>query len=292
MRWNLDQLQAFVTTVQKGSFSSAARSLGKAQSGISTAISNLETDIGFELFNRQHRYPTLTQKGKSLYPQAYNLLQQCTHLDSRINTLLNDQESALTLAIDEVFPEQALEQTLYQSQKNFPHLKVTLINGSQGDIIDYVRHKQADLGLVVQNTPVSDDVYGVDIGHLNYVVMCAEEHPLAQKEALSVFDLQQYRQYVSCNKQGQAYNAPLSADFWLIDSYFYIMPLVIQGGGWAIIPQSIAQNKMFNLGLKQLNIKEFSVLEASTISIIQRRDAADTATSQWFIPYLTQQLNQ
>ncbi len=292
MRWNLDQLQAFVTTVEKGSFSSAARSLGKAQSGISTAISNLETDIGFELFNRQHRYPTLTEKGKSLYPQAYNLLKQCSHLDSRINTLLNNRESSITLAIDEVFPEQVLEQTLFEAQKSFPHLKLTLINGSQGDILDYVQQKQADIGLLVQNMPVSDEMHALNIGQLNYLIACAESHPLAQRDDLSIFDLQQFRQYVNCNKQGQTYNTPLSADYWLIDSYFYIIPLVMQGGGWAIIPQSIAQHTMFNFGLKTLNIKELNGIETSTISLIQRRDAPKPPFRMWLEDSLKLSLKQ
>lgn len=292
MRWNLDQLQAFVTTVQTGSFSSAARKLKKAQSGVSTAIANLETDIGFDLFNRDQRYPTLTEKGQSLYPQAKQLLQQCLQLDSRINTLVNNEESVLTLAVDEVFPEQALEQTLFNTQQNFPHLRLTLINGSQGDIIDYVTNKQADLGLIVQSNPISNDVYALDIGHLNYLMVCAHEHPLAQQQEVSIYDLQQYRQFVNCNKQGEAHSAPISADIWLFDSYFYIVPLVIQGAGWAIIPQSIAQHDLFKSNFYQLQVKEFNVLEASTISIIKRREAPDSSASDWLINFLQNQFSQ
>ncbi|MEH6443861.1 MAG: LysR family transcriptional regulator [Oceanospirillaceae bacterium] len=291
MRWNLDQLQAFVTTVQSGSFSAAARLLGKAQSGISTAISNLEADIGFELFNRSQRYPVLTEKGRSLYPQAYNLLQQCSNLDARINTLVSDQKFELTLAMDEVFPEQALGQALFNIERNFPDFRLTLINGSQGDIIDYVRNKQADLGLLVQNNPISEDVYAIDIGRLDYVLMCSPEHPLAKLKQVSITDLQQHRQYVYCNKRGKPYNQPLSADYWFLDSYFYIVPLVIQSGGWAIIPLNIAQLKIYNCGLTSLSVTEFKVLPASTISIIKRRNDADAQISQWLIHYLQQQFN-
>ncbi|MFT5236303.1 MAG: DNA-binding transcriptional LysR family regulator, partial [Shewanella sp.] len=52
MNWSLNQLEAFVLSVRHGSFSAAARKLGRAQSRISTAISNLEADLGFELFDR------------------------------------------------------------------------------------------------------------------------------------------------------------------------------------------------------------------------------------------------
>ncbi len=60
MSLSLEQLQAFVTTVETGSFSAAARHLGKAQSAISTAVSNLEIDLDNSLFVRSGRYPVLS----------------------------------------------------------------------------------------------------------------------------------------------------------------------------------------------------------------------------------------
>ena len=45
MSFSLEQLKAFVTTIETGSFSAAARQMGKAQSVISTAVSNLEVDL-------------------------------------------------------------------------------------------------------------------------------------------------------------------------------------------------------------------------------------------------------
>ncbi len=52
MNWSIAQLDAFVTTVTEGSFSAAARKLGKAQSRVSTAVANLEIDLGVTLFDR------------------------------------------------------------------------------------------------------------------------------------------------------------------------------------------------------------------------------------------------
>jgi DNA-binding transcriptional LysR family regulator len=52
MHWTLDQLRKFVATADCGSFSVAARQLGKAQSAVSTAIGLLEADLGLELFDR------------------------------------------------------------------------------------------------------------------------------------------------------------------------------------------------------------------------------------------------
>ena len=53
----MDQLEAFVSAAEKGSFSAAGRALRKAQSAVSTQVSNLETDLGVMLFNRAGRNP-------------------------------------------------------------------------------------------------------------------------------------------------------------------------------------------------------------------------------------------
>ena len=70
MNFSLEQLQAFVATVETGSFSAAGRRLGKAQSSVSAAVANLEIDLDNVLFTRNSRYPELTEEGKRLLAEA------------------------------------------------------------------------------------------------------------------------------------------------------------------------------------------------------------------------------
>ncbi len=70
MRYSPESLEAFVQTVSSGSFSAAARALGKSQSTISTAIAGLEDDLGFKLFDRSGRQPILTDQGRGALAQV------------------------------------------------------------------------------------------------------------------------------------------------------------------------------------------------------------------------------
>lgn len=72
--WSLEQLNCFVTAAETGSFSAAARKLGKAQSAVSMAISNLEIDLNLELFQRSGRTPVLTDAGRALLETASSVL--------------------------------------------------------------------------------------------------------------------------------------------------------------------------------------------------------------------------
>ena len=60
---SLEHFKALLATAETGSFSAAARRLGKAQSVVSAAIANLEIDLGLALFDRSGRYPVLTEAG-------------------------------------------------------------------------------------------------------------------------------------------------------------------------------------------------------------------------------------
>ncbi|WP_412180512.1 helix-turn-helix domain-containing protein, partial [Variovorax paradoxus] len=76
MEWTVDQLRQFVTTADCGSFSAAARRLGKAQSAVSTAIGLLEADLGVALFDRSRRNAQLSEAGQVLLLEARELLRQ------------------------------------------------------------------------------------------------------------------------------------------------------------------------------------------------------------------------
>jgi len=81
MRYSPESLQAFVQTAESGSFSAAARALGKSQSTVSAAVANLEIDLGFSLFDRRGRQPSLTEAGQRALAQVREILAASQRLD-------------------------------------------------------------------------------------------------------------------------------------------------------------------------------------------------------------------
>jgi len=54
---NQEQLLMFQAVMETGSFSAAARKLGKVPSAVSMSIANLEIDLNLTLFERKGREP-------------------------------------------------------------------------------------------------------------------------------------------------------------------------------------------------------------------------------------------
>jgi DNA-binding transcriptional LysR family regulator len=71
---NIQHLQAFLRTVEKGSFSAVARDQGISQSAVSKQIAALEGVLGMQLFRRTTRKLSPTPEAMQLYPHVRQLL--------------------------------------------------------------------------------------------------------------------------------------------------------------------------------------------------------------------------
>ena len=146
--FNIDQLQAFVTTVETGSFSAAARQLNKAQSVISQHIINLEIDCNTALFDRSGRYPLLTHAGQKLLSHAQALLNQHQRLQNSALALNDNTPSEITIALDEGIPFNSITAAIDQLQSQYPNVTLEFLSASSFDIIDMLKTEQPLTGII------------------------------------------------------------------------------------------------------------------------------------------------
>lgn len=77
---NLAFVKSFVTLVETGSYSAAARALGLAQPTVSQQIRKLESSLGVALIQRSHAACTPTAQGRAVLPYARALLASADRL--------------------------------------------------------------------------------------------------------------------------------------------------------------------------------------------------------------------
>ncbi|HET7315768.1 LysR family transcriptional regulator [Salinisphaera sp.] len=80
---DLKQLRYFITVAEEASFSNAAKRLHITQPPLSTAIKNLEEEMGVRLFERSTRTVRLTEAGDAFFVESQQLF---IHLDQSIQT--------------------------------------------------------------------------------------------------------------------------------------------------------------------------------------------------------------
>src|SRR4051812_13767254 len=99
MSFSSDNVAVFLAVLDHGSFSAAARALGRVPSAVSMGISNLEAELDLQLFDRSGGEPQPTDAAHSLEPQARLLASQLKQLQVQALALTQGLESRLTLAI-------------------------------------------------------------------------------------------------------------------------------------------------------------------------------------------------
>ena len=94
---SLDQLRTFIAAVDEGSFSAASRKLLRSQSVVSETISNLEQQIGVQLFDRSGRYPKLTAAGSVILGDARSIITGVDLLKARAKGMSAGLEPELSV---------------------------------------------------------------------------------------------------------------------------------------------------------------------------------------------------
>ncbi|AJE97344.1 LysR family transcriptional regulator [Pandoraea apista] len=259
MNWTIEQLRYFVAASEEGSISAAARRLGKAQSAVSTAISLLEADLGFELFDRSRRNARLTDQGEVMLLEAKELLRQAEGLNHRANALAYGEQPQLSLALDEALPYQAVSELMRDLAHQFAYLELTLLNGTSTEVAEYVEKQRADIGFHVDRGAISSALGHKYIGAAVQGVFVAGDHPLAHRDQVTRGDLAKYRQILL--QMDDITPLQLSPSIWRADSSYVIASVVVDKLGWAVLPIDIAEYEDLHelrcddLGLPQLPVR-------------------------------------
>ena len=236
MRFSIEYLEAFDASAETGSFSGAARKLGKAQSRISTAISNLEIDLGLMLFDRSGKYPSLTPAGERLLKPARDIINRCKGLSEQANLLACGEQPLLSVAVDDLIPSKLLAKIFERFGQVFPETDLEILMGVMGDVGEIVKSGRAHVGIEL---PAGAPTAGCNwrlLGRMDFVFATAKSHPLAKMKRITPDDLSPYRQLVTINRGGQLeYDAQFGDRCWMCESSQMFRDLMLRGQGWGVV---------------------------------------------------------
>ncbi|RTZ15722.1 LysR family transcriptional regulator [Vibrio aquaticus] len=269
--FSIEQLQAFVATVESGSFSAAARSLNKVQSAISQHIINLELDSGFELFDRSGRYPQLTPQGKQLLPYAKATLQQHNRLKQSAAQIFNHEHADLTIAIDEGIPMTQLYAALERVLEIYPGVNFEFLAAASVDVIELVESKRATTGILFSELDLPAGIDFESVGSLQFDVYVASQHELAQVTSPNLEYLTLHRQLVVRSKttKTSSFQKAYSPNVWYADNYYILMDLLSKGYGWGVLPTHMVKTLVEQGTIVRVPIEFKQLTWQANVDVIQ-----------------------
>ena len=241
MAQSLESLFMFVEAAALGSFSAAARKLGKQQSTVSEAIANLEIDLGLTLFDRSTRRPTLTGHGKAMLMHAQQVLEASDRLARSAHRRADGLEPTLTLALSDTYQSHRFEQVLTEFEQRYPDLELECMIAEHSDVVALVQQGRAQLGLVGAQTDYPPDIGFealVDPSELGLYV--GKQHRLASILHVTPDMLRDVRELRISTYVGTPAERRRGL-CWSASSYLVLLEMNVLGFGWAELPRWLAQ---------------------------------------------------
>ncbi|AIR03378.1 transcriptional regulator [Cedecea neteri] len=253
MRYSPESLEAFLQAVETGSFSAAARKLKKSQSTISSAIANLEADLGVTLFDRHARQPTLTPHGQRVLPYVQAIFAASERLDEVSVRLADNVEPLLTFVLSDMWQTAHHESILKQFSERYPDIEFECIIAEDEDVIDSLQIGRAHVGVlrVQESYPPDITVARLQVG-AEMTIFIHRDHRLAKQKEVRMDELHTVRQLVlkTFVRPG---NVAAHGPVWSSPSLLLLLEMAEQGFGWGILPSWLVEQ--FGHGvLKPLNV--------------------------------------
>ncbi|BAF59529.1 MAG: LysR family transcriptional regulator [Syntrophothermus sp.] len=144
---NLKQLEAFLLVAELQSFTKAARQLYMSQPAVSFQIKALEEDLQVALFQRGDKKVILTEAGRLLYPEAKQMLKHYQKIKVGLDDLRDLKKGHLVVGASTIPGEYLLPLLIGKFKEKYPGIKITLKVSGSGQVGQWVREREIDLGI-------------------------------------------------------------------------------------------------------------------------------------------------
>ena len=152
---NDKQLLYFVSIIDEGNITNAAKKLHISQPPLSMQLSMLEEELKCKLVERGNRKCIVTDEGRLLYQYAKNILTMSQDAISALNDLKNGVSGTLRLGTVSSSGTAILTQYMTSFRKDYPGIRVELREGNTYQLLDLLQKNVIDVAVV--RTPFPTD---------------------------------------------------------------------------------------------------------------------------------------
>ncbi|VVO90810.1 LysR family transcriptional regulator [Pseudomonas fluorescens] len=230
-------LLAFVEAATQGSFSAAARKLGRSQSTISAAVASLEIDLNLTLFDRSSRKPGLTPAGRVVLQRAEEILAATSRLEMTASQLSQGVEAKLTVALSDTYQSDRFEASLSAFEQRYPDLELECLIAECDDLVALVQSGRAQIAFAEMQDSYPPDLVNSTVDERTEIALfVSPQHPLATLDQIDQEVLQQHRE-LRLATIVNPYESRAKGRVWSAPSYLMLLEMAQGGFGWAPLPR-------------------------------------------------------
>lgn len=184
----LNQLRYFCVAGRCHSITKASQELYVTQPTVSTAIRDLEIELGISLFYRKGNHLTLTEEGAALYEKATYILQYCNELQAEYSGV-NRIKPPLRIGIPPMLSSVFFPELSDAFFAKYPNIPILLEEYGSARACELVQNDTLDFALVNMEWYNIDKLNSTVLADDQMMFCVSQNHPLANRRIIRIKDI-------------------------------------------------------------------------------------------------------
>ena len=187
-RFSLRQIEAFVAVAEARGIRAAAGRLGLTAQAVSQLVAELESQVGFRVFDRTTRTVALTRAGRDFLGAADTLQRHVLAAERAAADVRNRASGVVRVGAPLVLAATALPQAIGAYRAARPKVVIRIRDVPVDGLVESVAAGDVELA-IGPDRAVGADVLREVLFESPWVLWCARSHPLAARRRLVWSDL-------------------------------------------------------------------------------------------------------
>ncbi len=183
-------LKYFLTVVREGGINRAAEALHITQPTLSRQLSQLEEEVGVQLFHRGSRKITLTDEGMLLRRRAEEILSLIDRTEKELAWQEELIEGRIVIGCGELAAMQVLPEIIASFHQQYPLVSYDFFTANADLVKEQMEKGLVDIGVLLEPIDMEKFDFIRLAGKERWVVLMRPDDPLADQETVSAGDLE------------------------------------------------------------------------------------------------------
>lgn len=259
---NIEQIEAFIYVSLTGNFSKAGDILFISQPSVSARIKALESEIGFQLFDRSGKSISLTKEGELFLPYAKTALESFQAGLLAVHQRNSITKGELNISVVMTLSNYILPILIKEFHDEYPSIKLTVHTGHSHNVLDMVLNHEVSLG--ISRSVSHPRIETIHLFGDELVLTIYPGHPFSSRKTVSLEEI--------ANEPLILFNRG-SIDWMLIsnalnnlelkpnvvletDNIEIVKQMVKKEMGMGILPRSSIQGELLSHNLKLVDLEQ------------------------------------
>ena len=231
--------QVLKTVADQGSFRKAAELLGLTPSAVSHAVSSMEKELGFFVFNRGKNGVMLTNYGERLLPYVNAVLNSDESLQQAVAEFNGLKQGRIKIGCFSSVCTNWMPELIHAFAKSYPAIEMEIFQGTYDDVSYWIKNGVVDVGFLSVSSAGEIPIVPLYKDPL----LCVVPKGLRTRQGrMEVEELREY-QFVTQRESTDADIQNFMKEHDLnVTSNYHVVAMVDHGFGICLMPEMVMQD--------------------------------------------------